>query len=77
MQIAILGIDLGKNSCSMAGLDEAGHVLLRRRVRRESVIKFVSGPRSITSECWRGLAPRLVALARKVHVGKDRVGRRR
>jgi transposase len=43
MQIAILGIDLGKNSCSMAGLDEAGRVLLRRRVRRESVIKFVSG----------------------------------
>jgi transposase len=43
MQIAILGIDLGKNSCSMAGRDEAGRVLLRRRVRRESVIKFVSG----------------------------------
>lgn len=29
MQIAILGIDLGKNSCSMAGLDEAGHACFR------------------------------------------------
>ncbi len=29
MQIAILGIDLGKNSCSVAGLDASGRVVLR------------------------------------------------
>lgn len=40
MQIAVLGIDLGKNSCSLAGLDENGRVIMRRRLRRESVIKF-------------------------------------
>ncbi len=28
--IAVLGIDLGKNSCSMAGLDISGAVVLRR-----------------------------------------------
>jgi len=28
--IAILGIDLGKNSISLAGLDAAGAVILRR-----------------------------------------------
>src|SRR6185436_6803110 len=43
MQIAVLGIDLGKNSCSVVGLDSAGRVILRRRLRRESVIKFAAG----------------------------------
>jgi transposase len=42
MQIAVLGIDLGKNSCSLAGLDNAGRVVVRRRLRRESVIKFAA-----------------------------------
>ena len=32
MQIAVLGIDLGKNSCSVVGLDAAGRVVLRRRL---------------------------------------------
>ena len=29
--IAVLGIDLGKNSCSLVGFDAAGVVVLRRR----------------------------------------------
>lgn len=33
----ILGVDLGKNSCSVVGLDATGRVLLRRRMRREGV----------------------------------------
>src|SRR5919199_1504275 len=36
--IAVLGIDLGKNSCSLVGLDAAGAVVLRRRARRESIV---------------------------------------
>jgi transposase len=40
MQIAVLGIDLGKNSCSVVGLDGCGQVVLRRRLRRESVVKL-------------------------------------
>jgi transposase len=43
MQIAVLRIDLGKNSCSVAGLDRAGKVVLRRRLHRESVIELASG----------------------------------
>jgi transposase len=43
MQIAVLGIDLGKNSCSVTGQDAAGRVILRKRMRRESVIKFTAG----------------------------------
>lgn len=42
MSIVILGIDLGKNSCSLVGLDESGKVILRRRMRRASVIAFAS-----------------------------------
>ena len=42
MQISILGIDLGKNSCSVVGLDAGGKVVLRRAMRRETVIVFCS-----------------------------------
>lgn len=41
--VAVLGIDLGKNSCSLAGLDASGAVVLRKRLRRNCVIAFVSG----------------------------------
>lgn len=38
--IAVLGIDLGKNSCSLAALDASGAVVLRRKMRRDTVITF-------------------------------------
>jgi transposase len=38
MDIVVLGIDLGKNSCSVVGLGATGHVLLRRRMKRESIL---------------------------------------
>ena len=40
MRVAVLGIDLGKNSCSVVGLDDTGKVVVRRRMRRETVIVF-------------------------------------
>jgi transposase len=40
--IAVLGIDLGKNSCSLAGLDATGAVVLRRRMTREGVVAFAA-----------------------------------
>jgi transposase len=42
MSIVILGIDLGKNSCSVVGLDESGTVVVRRRMRRDGVIAFAA-----------------------------------
>lgn len=42
MEIAVLGVDLGKNSCSVVGLDASGKVVVRRRMRRETVITFAS-----------------------------------
>jgi len=38
--IRVLGIDLGKDICSVVGLDETGKVLLRRRMRRDNVLKL-------------------------------------
>jgi transposase len=38
MDIAVLGIDLGKNSCSIVGLDGSGNVILRRRMQRKTIM---------------------------------------
>ncbi len=40
--VRILGVDLGKNSCSVVGLDATGRVLLRRRMRREGVLALAA-----------------------------------
>ena len=39
--VAVLGIDLGKNTCSLVGLDAAGAVVLRRRVHRGGLLALV------------------------------------
>ncbi len=40
MDIAVLGIDLGKNICSVVGLDDDGRVLVRRRLKRWGLVEF-------------------------------------
>src|SRR6516165_5378496 len=42
MAIVILGIDLGKNICSLVGVNEDGAVVLRRRMRRQTVLTFAA-----------------------------------
>jgi transposase len=42
-EIKVLGIDLGKDVCSVVGFDGAGKVLLRRRMRHDSILKMASG----------------------------------
>ena len=42
MTIPILGINLGKTSCSVAGLDCSGKVVLWKRVQRPRLLKFLS-----------------------------------
>ena len=41
-EISVLGIDLGKNSCSLAGLDATGAVIKRRRMRPENIPLFTA-----------------------------------
>ena len=43
MEIAVLGIDLGKNSCNVVGLEASGRVVLRRRLHRDGVVKLAAG----------------------------------
>ncbi len=40
MTTVILGVDLGKDICSVVGLDEHGAVRLRRRMRRKTLIRY-------------------------------------
>ena len=42
MKVHVLGIDLGKNVCSLVGLDETGAVVLRRRAKRETLISLAA-----------------------------------
>jgi transposase len=44
MVIAIVGIDLGKNSCSVAALDGSGAVVLRRRMSRAKLAGLIDRP---------------------------------
>ena len=41
MSIVTLGIDLGKTVCSLVGLDAAGKVVMRKRLRRTNLVAFV------------------------------------
>ncbi len=40
MTISILGADIGKNSCSVVGVDDHGAIIVRRTIRRQTLIEF-------------------------------------
>ncbi len=40
--IAVVGIDLGKNTCSLAGLDATGAVVMRKKMTRDGVVAFAA-----------------------------------
>jgi transposase len=42
MKVSVLGIDLGKNVCSLVGLNASGAVVLRRRAKRETLINLAA-----------------------------------
>jgi len=42
MEISVLGIDLGKTVCSLAGLDCTGAVVFRKRIQRFRLLEFLS-----------------------------------
>lgn len=54
--IMTLGIDLGKNNCSVAGLDESGTIVLRRRMQPKTILSFASklAPCTIAMEACCG-----------------------
>ena len=60
MDIVIVGIDLGKNSCSLAGLDATGRVVLRRRLRRE-FLRLSSQSSGVALWRWKPVAGRTIS----------------
>ncbi len=42
MATTILGIDLGKNACSVVGVDAHGSVVIRRSMRRQTMIDYMA-----------------------------------
>ena len=40
--IAVLGIDLGKNNCSLAGFDITGAFVMRKKMTRDGVVEFTA-----------------------------------
>jgi len=62
MDIVVLGIDLGKNSCSVVGLNAAGQVVLRRRLKREAVAGF--------AQQWSGCVVAMEACCGAHHLGR-------
>ncbi|MEA1677631.1 IS110 family transposase [Nitrospirillum sp. BR 11163] len=38
----MLGIDLGKNSCSLAGMDATGAMVMRKRLTRDAIVTFAA-----------------------------------
>ena len=61
MGIVVLGIDLGKNSCSLVGLDGSGRVVLRRRMRRAARSSGLSAACHGASWRWRRAAERTIS----------------
>jgi transposase len=78
MQITVVGVDLGKNSCSLVGLDATGKVSVRRRMRRETVIAFCAKlpPCMVAMEACCGAHHMGRALAAQGHVVRLIVFRR-
>ncbi|SHM67123.1 Transposase [Roseovarius pacificus] len=87
MDIKVLGIDFGKTVCSLAGLDEAGAVVFRKRLQRHRLLDFLAtlppcvvameacgGAHHIGRFCLeKGHEPRLMSpLYVKVHKNDDR-----
>ena len=63
MDIVVLGIDLGKNSCRVAGQNAAGQVVLRRRLKREAVAAF--------ARQWSGCVVAMEACCGAHHLGRQ------
>jgi transposase len=54
MEIAVLGIDMGKTVCSMASVDSSGAMVLRRRTQCFHLLEFLAQlpPCVVAMEGW-------------------------
>ena len=47
MQITTIGLDLAKHWFQVHGVDAAGKIVIRRRLRRAEVVEFFRGARTL------------------------------
>jgi len=67
MDISVLGVDLGKNVCSVVGLDASGAVVLRRRAKRENADRIGCENFRLAWSRWkRAAAPIILAASSPV-----------
>jgi transposase len=68
-EIAIIGLDLGKNILQAQGADASGAPVLRKRLRRDQVLPFVAGlsPCTVAMEACSGAHYWVRAIARLGH----------
>ena len=57
MEITTIGLDLAKQVFQVHGVDEAGHVVVQRRLRRAQVITYFAALRPVWS-VWKLAPPR-------------------
>jgi transposase len=41
-QMSVLGIDIAKQVCHVVGMDDSGHVVLRKRLARSTLLTFMA-----------------------------------
>lgn len=65
MNIKVLGIDLGKTVCSLAGLDEVGAVVFRKRLQRHRLLEILHDlpPCVVAMEACGGSSPHWALLS--------------
>ena len=75
MDISVLGVDLGKNVCSVVGLDASGAVVMRRKVRRETLIALAGKlpPCVVGMEACCGAQDRKSTRLNSSHSGESRM----
>lgn len=61
MDVKVVGIDLGKDCCSLVGRDASGAATLRRRVRRDGLLALTAklAPHRALSP-WRRAVARII-----------------
>lgn len=70
MTISILGIDIGKNSCSVVGVDDRGAVIVRRTMRRQTLIELSVRCRP-ASLLWKRVAALIILVGLFVSRGHE------
>ena len=63
MQAITIGLDLAKHWFQVHGVDAAGKLVVKRRLRRAEVVEFFQSARSRALSAWRPARRRIIGRA--------------